>query len=78
MTERGIYFISGLRMRAANPLAAISFFGFVDRRVKDMAPLHNDPGFGSEQGLSVSPDGKWLVYSGGFFGSDIMMMDNFR
>ncbi len=31
-----------------------------------------------DEGLSVSPDGKWLLYSGGIFTSDIMMIDNFR
>ena len=29
-------------------------------------------------GLSVSPDGKWLLYTGGISTSDIMMIDNFR
>ena len=51
---------------------------FCDPAVRSLAPVHSDPGFGLIGGLSVSPDGKWLLYAGGICTSDIMMIDNFR
>jgi Tol biopolymer transport system component len=74
LTDRGIYFIDG----NTKPVATICFYDLATRRVRSLAPVHNDPGFGLSEGLSVSPDGKWLIYGGGFSTSDIMMIDNFR
>jgi len=74
LTNRGIYFIDG----TTKPVATICFYEFATRRVRSLAPVHSDPGFGTNEGLSVSPDGKWLLYSGGIRTSDIMMIDNFR
>jgi Tol biopolymer transport system component len=66
LTDRGIYFIEG---------NTISLYDFATRRARSLA---SDPGFGTDDGLSVSPDGKWLLYSGGILTTDIMMIDNFR
>jgi len=74
LTDRGIYFIDG----NARPMATICFYDFATRRVRNLAPVHSDPGFAAADGLSVSSDGKWLLYSGGIYSSDIMMIDNFR
>lgn len=46
--------------------------------VRSLAPVDMDPGFELEAGVSVSPDGKWLIYCGGITASDIMLIDNFR
>ncbi len=74
LTDRGIYFID----RNTMPVATISFYDFAARRVRSLAPIHRDPAFGLSGGLSVSPDGKWLLYSGGILTTDIMLIDNFR
>ena len=74
LTKQGIYFID----QSAKPVATISFHDFATRLAGSLAPVHSDPGFKLEDGLSVSPDGKWLLYSGGVCASDIMMIDNFR
>ena len=74
LTDRGIYAIDW----SAKPVATVCFYDFATRRVASLAPVHGDPGFSVYEGLSVSPDGKWLVYDGGIFSSDIMMIDNFR
>jgi Tol biopolymer transport system component len=66
LTDRGIYFIEG---------NTISLYDFATRRARSLA---SDPRFGTDDGLSVSPDGKWLLYAGGINTSDIMMIDNFR
>jgi hypothetical protein len=71
LTDRGIYFIDG------NP-PTICFYDFGTQAVKSLVPVHNDVGFLLTDGLSVSPDGQWLVYPGGIANSHIMMIDNFR
>ncbi len=74
LTNRGIYFID----RDSKPLETICLYDFATHSVKSLAPVHSDPGFRHVPGMSVSPDGKWLVYVGGISTSDIMMIDNFR
>ncbi len=74
LTEQGIYFIDG----NTNPVPTICFYDFAATRVKNVAPVHVDPKFALQDGFSVSPDGKWLLYTGGISTSDIMLIDNFR
>jgi eukaryotic-like serine/threonine-protein kinase len=74
LTDRGIYAIDFY----AQPMAMICFYDFAARGIKNLASVHRDPGFAVREGMSVSPDGKWLVYDGGIFISNIMMIDNFR
>ena len=74
LRDGGIYFIDS----SANRLPTISFFDFATRGVRGLSPVSNDPGYSLTNGLSVSPDGKWLLYTGGIFTSGIMMIDNFR
>ncbi len=74
LTDRGIYAINS----RAKPVAAISFYDSATRRVASLAPIHSDPRFRLYEGLSVSPDGKWLACDGGIFTSDLMMIENFH
>jgi eukaryotic-like serine/threonine-protein kinase len=75
LTDRGIYFID----RNARPVATICFYDFGTRHIGSLGPVHSDPRFQvNRDGFSVSPDGKWLLYSGGIFNYDIIMIDNFR
>jgi hypothetical protein len=75
LTDRGIYFIDW----KAKPTANICFYDFAAKRISILAPVHRDPQFdGGGEGVSVSPDGKWLAYDGGIVTSDIRMIDNFR
>ncbi len=69
LTDRGIYFIEH---------NTVFLYDFAARREISLAPVNSDPRFVTDYGLSVSPDGKWLLYAGGFHTSDIMMIDNFR
>ncbi|MCI0524835.1 MAG: winged helix-turn-helix domain-containing protein [Acidobacteria bacterium] len=71
LTEQGIYFAT-----AENPSRPlIEFFSFTTGKVTQIASLEK-PFF---LGLSVSPDGRWLIYSQlDQSGSDIMLMENFR
>ena len=74
LTERGIYFIDW----NAKPVATICFYDSATRGVRSLAPVSNDPRYVDDNGMSISPDGKWLLYSGGILTTDIMMIDNFR
>ncbi len=55
----------------AKPVAIMCFYDFATRRVRNLAPMQSGPAFQPEAGLSVSLDGKWLVYSGGFGTQDV-------
>ena len=74
LNDRGIYFIDG----SARPVAMIGFCDFATRNVRSLAPVHDDRGFELVDGLSVSPDSTWLLYTGSVRNSDIMLIDNFR
>jgi Tol biopolymer transport system component/tRNA A-37 threonylcarbamoyl transferase component Bud32 len=75
LADRGIYAID----RNAKPVPTICFYDFATQRVRSLGSTHRVPGFSVNlEALSVSPDRRWLVYSGGIFTSNIMMIDNFR
>ncbi len=71
VVEKGIYFAT-----AEDPAQRqIEFYSFTTRKVTQVAMLARP--FGSV--LSVSPDGRWLLYTQvDQSGSDIMLMENFR
>jgi hypothetical protein len=72
ITERGIYFIA----REGDPgNRAIQFFDFAARTAVPVAMLHNT----IDQGLAVSSDRKFLLYTQvDEAGSDLMLVENFR
>jgi hypothetical protein len=65
----GIYFV---------PIEApksVRYFDFASKQVRPVFGVDKD--FGS--GLSVSPDGRWIIYSqAGDVNSDIMIVDHFH
>jgi len=74
VTERGIYFAT-----AETPThPVIEFFSFATGQVTRIATLDKQIMRGV-RGLSVSPEGKWLLFTQlDQWGSDIMLMENFR
>jgi hypothetical protein len=49
------------------------------KQTKTISPLNADPAFqiiGTR--IWISPDSQWLYYAGGVYGSEIMLMENFR
>ncbi|HSB18007.1 MAG TPA: winged helix-turn-helix domain-containing protein [Bryobacteraceae bacterium] len=69
VAERGIYFFSSEGKR-------IQLYSFATRKVETVAEL---PKFNWAWGLSVSPDGRQLLYSlPEEHGSDLMLVENFR
>lgn len=69
VVKEGIYFIP-------NPDAAgrssIQFFNFATKRIRSISTIK------SSYNLSISPDGRWLLYSQKDEGSDLMLVENFR
>ena len=59
---------------------SIEFFSFATRRMKRIVPLERLPPKGNTSGgLSLSPDGRWLLYRlPGPGGADLMLVENFR
>jgi Tol biopolymer transport system component len=74
LVERGIYFLS-----TSTAVAEIRFLHFVTRRESLIEQLPYQLWFGWGPNLSVSPDGRWIVYGApDLVESDIMMVENFR
>jgi Tol biopolymer transport system component len=68
----GIYFIPAPGPDGKFP---IQFLSFATAKVKTVAPMSGPP----IDGLSVSPDGRWILYSQiDQVGSDLMLVENFQ
>lgn len=61
--------------REAKPGTAIEFYDFATGEISQVAVLEDPP---SPFGLSVSPDGRWIVYLKDETAADIMLVENFR
>jgi Tol biopolymer transport system component/DNA-binding winged helix-turn-helix (wHTH) protein len=69
LTSGGIYFAS------ANAPQSLRYFDFASKQVREVFTLHRDLG----SGLSVSPDGRSILYvQWGDVSGDIMLVDNFH
>ena len=72
LVNEGIYFIPE---PGADRKSFIQFLSFVTGKVKRVALLSGS----SAEGLSVSPDGRFLLFSQlDEAGSDLMLVENFR
>lgn len=72
MTNSGIYFVA----RESAP-RSIQFFSFAKSRIEDVAEIRHSLVAGTPS-LTVSPDGKWILYAQtDEKSSDIMMLENF-
>ncbi len=70
IVDKGIYFIPG---QEATP--SIQFLRFDTNKISTVAGFEKPLGFG----LTVSPDGKWILYSQvEQSGSELMLVENFR
>jgi Tol biopolymer transport system component/DNA-binding winged helix-turn-helix (wHTH) protein len=70
LTPGGIYFVS-----AEQPTRSVRYFDFASKQIRTV--FESDYDFGTS--LSVSPDGRWLIYAqSGDASSDIMLVDHFQ
>jgi Tol biopolymer transport system component/DNA-binding winged helix-turn-helix (wHTH) protein len=75
VTDRGIYFIPSDWSRSM----AIEFFSFATGQVTSTIALQKAPAGNGHLGLSISPDGQWILCSLlEQDRSDIMLVENFR
>ena len=66
----GIYFVS-----AEQPTRSVRYFDFASKQIRRV--FESDYDFGTS--LSVSPDGRWLIYAqSGDASSDILLVDHFQ
>ena len=69
LSKTGIYFVPAKAPRS------LSYFDFATRQIRTIFDVDND----FTGGFSVSPDGRWILYSQEVdVNSDIMLVDNFH
>jgi Tol biopolymer transport system component len=69
LSSGGIYFVPAEAPRS------VRYFDFASKQIRSIFEVDMDFG----DGLSVSPDGRWIIYSqAGDVNSDIMLVDYFR
>jgi Tol biopolymer transport system component len=69
LSRGGIYFVPAERPRS------LRYFDFATRQIHPIFEVNKD----FERGLSVSPDGRWILYSlAGDLNNDIMLVDHYR
>jgi hypothetical protein len=72
IVNQGIYYIP---TQGAAKASSIQFFSFATGKIKLVATMEK-PAAG---GLTVSSDGRWMLYTQvEQFGSDLMLVENFR
>jgi hypothetical protein len=65
----GIYFVP------VDAPRSVRYFDFASKQIRPILEVDKD----FDQGLSVSPDGRWIIYSQvGDVNSDIMLVDHFH
>jgi len=76
VVEQGIYFLTAEKM--GRP--AVEFFSLTTGRVTEVAPLAKPFKLAANpEGLSVSPDGRWILYTQeDQRDTDLMRVENFR
>jgi len=72
IVKEGIYFIP--MPDAAGRSSTIQFFNFATKKIRSISTIKS-----ATSGLSVSPDGRWILYSQtDQLGSDLMLVEHFR
>ena len=77
VTSKGIYYLDFAVEPDAPKL--VKFFSFKTGRANQVGTVEPTVSPADYTGISVSPDGSWLLYSYvAHIGSDLMMVDHFR
>jgi len=77
VARHGIYFIDfDVPSNAPRP---VRFFNFQSRQVRQLGTVENTVAWSNTPGFTISPDGRWLLYSSlERSDADLMLLDNFR
>jgi Tol biopolymer transport system component len=76
ITEKGLFFIPRTR---PNVLFSIQLLDFSTNEISTIANFHHPLSLGARAGLTVSPNGKWILYTQiEQAASELMLVDNFR
>ena len=73
VSDKGIYFVEKSTLPAP---AVLKFMSFTTGRIREIMQLEKPPVGGA--GLSVSPDGRWVLYQDEDLSSDVMLVENFH
>jgi Tol biopolymer transport system component/DNA-binding winged helix-turn-helix (wHTH) protein len=76
VTNEGIYFVDDRSEKLALLVPTLKFMSFDTGQIREVMRLEKPPLSGA--GLSVSPDGRWLLYQDDDQPSDIMLVENFK
>ncbi|MDA2925294.1 serine/threonine-protein kinase [Acidobacteria bacterium AH-259-L09] len=77
LAEKGIYFVDQRDTSSSDASWVVKFFSFDQQGVTEIAELTHPP-HGRGPGLTVSPDGRWILGSQVEISSDLILVEDFR
>jgi hypothetical protein len=76
VANEGIYFVDDRSEKLGLLVPILKFESFATGQIREIMALEKPPVSGA--GLSVSPDGRWLLYQDDDQPSDITLVENFK
>lgn len=76
LVQSGVFFVPSRDTAAGSSL---QFLSFATNKIRTVANFEQPLDFGGFGGVSVSPDGRWILYTQfDQAGSELMLVENFR
>lgn len=77
VTDKGIYFLDRGGTSSSKERWVVKVYSFEQQRTSEVAELTHPP-HARGAGLTVSPDGRWILGAQIEISSDLMLVENFR